>query len=143
MYSKGSFHFAQLIFLFWMVHTRRNLSLKYVSNSGLSLRYPKLEISATLILAGTCLTLNNFSFDSSHILQVKGVAVDTCMAPSNVCVFIGFIELSLSKHTQEPTVVLHAKLMLLRYINDLFWAACFTNAELVDVIIFTINLPCP
>eukprot|EP00061_Rhincodon_typus_P014554 g41634.t1 len=38
------------------------------------------------------LTLNKFSFDSSHFLQTKGVAMGTCTGPSYACLFVGFVE---------------------------------------------------
>eukprot|EP00061_Rhincodon_typus_P003968 g21432.t1 len=45
----------------------------------------------TLIgLTELILTLNNFSFNSSHFLQTKGVAMDTRMGPSCACLFIGY-----------------------------------------------------
>eukprot|EP00061_Rhincodon_typus_P011751 g37001.t1 len=42
-----------------------------------------------LHLAKLILTLNNLSFNSSHFLQVRGVATGTCMGPSYVCLFMG------------------------------------------------------
>eukprot|EP00061_Rhincodon_typus_P007891 g30021.t1 len=44
----------------------------------------------TLIcLTKLVLTLNNFSFNSSHPLQTKGVAMGTQMGPSYACLFVG------------------------------------------------------
>eukprot|EP00061_Rhincodon_typus_P011794 g37071.t1 len=50
----------------------------------------------TLIhLTELVLTLNNFSFNSSHSLQTKGVALGTCIGPSYTCLFVGYAEQSL------------------------------------------------
>eukprot|EP00061_Rhincodon_typus_P012186 g37763.t1 len=46
-------------------------------------------------LAKFILTLNNFSFNSSHFHQVGGVATGTCMGPSYVCPFVECVEHSL------------------------------------------------
>eukprot|EP00061_Rhincodon_typus_P008300 g30792.t1 len=49
----------------------------------------------TLIrLAELVLTLNNFSFDSSHFLQTKGMAMGTCMGPRCDFLFVGFFHFS-------------------------------------------------
>ncbi|XP_062888738.1 uncharacterized protein LOC134337552 [Mobula hypostoma] len=48
-----------------------------------------------LCLAELVLTLNNFSFGSSHFLQTKGVAMSTRMGPSYACLFVGFVEPSM------------------------------------------------
>eukprot|EP00061_Rhincodon_typus_P005416 g24899.t1 len=56
----------------------------------------------TLIrLVELVLTLNNFSFDSSHFLQTKGMAVGTSMGPSYRCLFVGFVEQSLINNSRE------------------------------------------
>lgn len=50
----------------------------------------KLKISSTntlLRMAKLILTLNKFSFDFSHFLQVKGLAMGSHMDPSNASVF--------------------------------------------------------
>eukprot|EP00061_Rhincodon_typus_P003996 g21511.t1 len=50
----------------------------------------------TLIcLTELILTLHNFSFNSSHFLQTKGVAIGTRMGPSYACPFVGYVEQSL------------------------------------------------
>eukprot|EP00061_Rhincodon_typus_P013838 g40456.t1 len=41
------------------------------------------------------LTLNNFSFNSSHFLLTEGVAMGTCMGPSYACLFVEYVEESL------------------------------------------------
>eukprot|EP00061_Rhincodon_typus_P014959 g42362.t1 len=47
----------------------------------------------TLIhLAELVLTLNNFSFNSSHFLQTKAVTMGTRMGPSYACLFVGYVE---------------------------------------------------
>eukprot|EP00061_Rhincodon_typus_P003569 g20410.t1 len=43
------------------------------------------------------LTLNNFSFNSFHFLQTKGVAMGSPMGPSYACLFIGYVEQPLSR----------------------------------------------
>eukprot|EP00061_Rhincodon_typus_P004923 g23743.t1 len=60
-------------------------------------RRPNLSASTdTLIrLVELLLTLKYLSFDSSHFLQTKGVAMGTCMGPSYACLFVGYMEQSL------------------------------------------------
>eukprot|EP00061_Rhincodon_typus_P008043 g30299.t1 len=41
-----------------------------------------------LRLAELILTFNNFTFNSSYFLQVRGVAMGTCMDPSYACFFM-------------------------------------------------------
>eukprot|EP00061_Rhincodon_typus_P013051 g39179.t1 len=48
------------------------------------------------------LTLNNFSFNSSHFLQTNGVAMGTHMSPSYTCLFVGYVEQSLFRSYTGP-----------------------------------------
>eukprot|EP00061_Rhincodon_typus_P017122 g45681.t1 len=62
----------------------------------LSRRPDQSPSTNTLIrLAELALTLNNFSVNSSHFLQTKGVATGTRMGPSYACLFVGYMEQSL------------------------------------------------
>eukprot|EP00061_Rhincodon_typus_P001001 g13404.t1 len=78
------------------------------------------------------LTLNNFSFNSSHFLQMKGVAMGTCMGPSYACLFVGYMEQSLFRSYTGP--IPH---IFLRYINDCIGAASCSHEELRQFIHFT------
>eukprot|EP00061_Rhincodon_typus_P002688 g18215.t1 len=48
------------------------------------------------------LTLNNFSFNSSHFLQVRRVAVYTRVGPSYACLFVGYMERCLFQSYSSP-----------------------------------------
>eukprot|EP00061_Rhincodon_typus_P000781 g12737.t1 len=73
----------------------------------------------TLIrLAELVLNLNNFSSNSSHFLQTKGVAMGTRIGPSYACLFVGYMEQSLFRSYTGP--IPH---LFLRYINDCIGAA--------------------
>ncbi|XP_059827357.1 divergent protein kinase domain 1C isoform X2 [Hypanus sabinus] len=87
-----------------------------------------------LWLAELTLTLNNFSFGSSHFLQIKGVAMDTCMGPSYACLFVGYVEQSMLQIYTGTTPQL-----LLRYVDNYIGAASCTHAELVNFIDFASN----
>ncbi|XP_062918361.1 chitinase domain-containing protein 1 isoform X1 [Mobula hypostoma] len=87
-----------------------------------------------LRLAELVLTLNNFSFGSSYFLQTKGVAMGTRMGPSYACLFVGFVEQSMSQ-----TYSGICSPLFLRYIDDCNGAASCTHAELVDFINFASN----
>eukprot|EP00061_Rhincodon_typus_P003465 g20157.t1 len=56
---------------------------------------PELSPPTTTLLcsAELVLTFNNFSFNSSHFLEVGGVAMGTRMGPSYACLFIGYGQL--------------------------------------------------
>eukprot|EP00061_Rhincodon_typus_P001871 g16007.t1 len=87
----------------------------------------------TLIrLAELVLTLNNFSFHSSHFQQTKGVAMGTCMDPSYACLFEGYMEQSLFQSYTGP--IPH---LLLRYIDECIGAASCSHEELKQFIHFT------
>eukprot|EP00061_Rhincodon_typus_P008697 g31542.t1 len=58
-------------------------------------RRPNQSPSALIRLTELVLTLNNFSFNSSHFLQTKGVAMGTHMGPSYACLFVEYAEQSL------------------------------------------------
>ena len=73
------------------------------------------------------LTMNNFSFNDNHYLQIRGTAVGTNMAPSYANLFPGYCEangafenVSFQPHTW------------LRYIDDIFmiWAEGLDNLKL-------------
>eukprot|EP00061_Rhincodon_typus_P005560 g25206.t1 len=78
------------------------------------------------------LTLNNFSFNSSHILQTKRVAMGTHMGPSYACLFVGYVELSLFR-CYTGTI----SYLFLRYIDDCIGAASCSHEELEKFINFT------
>eukprot|EP00061_Rhincodon_typus_P010041 g34019.t1 len=83
-------------------------------------------------LAELVLTLNNFSFDSYHFLQIKGVAMGTCMGPSYACLFIGFVE-------QTPFCCYTGTIphLFLHYIDDCIGAASCSHKELKQFTNFT------
>eukprot|EP00061_Rhincodon_typus_P001291 g14305.t1 len=58
-------------------------------------------------------TLNNFSFNSSHFLQTKEVAMCTRMGPSYACHFVGYVEQSNFQSYTGPKPHI-----FLRYIDD-------------------------
>eukprot|EP00061_Rhincodon_typus_P010882 g35497.t1 len=86
----------------------------------------------TLIcLTELVLTLNKFSFNSSHFLQTKGVATGSRMGPSYACIFVGYVEQSLSRC--YTGTIPH---LLLRYIDDCIGAASCYHQELEQFINF-------
>eukprot|EP00061_Rhincodon_typus_P006068 g26308.t1 len=95
---------------------------------------PSPPTSTLLRLAELILTLNNFSFNSSHLLQVKGLAKDTPMGPSYACLFMGYMEYSLFQSYSGP----HPQLFL-QYIDDIIGAASRSCLELEKFINFTSN----
>eukprot|EP00061_Rhincodon_typus_P004129 g21814.t1 len=96
-------------------------------------RRPNLSPSTdTLIhLAELVLTINNFSFDSFHFLQTKGVAMGTRMGLSYVCLFVGFMEQSLFNN--DTSTIPH---LFLHYIDDCIHAALCSHKELEQFINF-------
>eukprot|EP00061_Rhincodon_typus_P000719 g12550.t1 len=77
------------------------------------------------------LTLDNFSFNSSHFLQAKGVAMGTHMGPSYTCLFVGYMEQSLFHSYTGPIPYL-----FLCYIDFISVASC-SHEELDQFIHFT------
>eukprot|EP00061_Rhincodon_typus_P015634 g43414.t1 len=65
---------------------------------------PELSPPTTtlLCLAELILTQNNFSFNSSHFLQVSWVAVGIHMGPSYACLFVEYLEHSLFQPYSGP-----------------------------------------
>eukprot|EP00061_Rhincodon_typus_P001993 g16337.t1 len=87
----------------------------------------------TLIrLTKLVLTLNNFSFNSSHFLQTKGVAMGTRMGPSYAHLLVGYVEQSIFHSYTGP--IPH---LFLRDINDCIGAASCSHKELEQFINFT------
>eukprot|EP00061_Rhincodon_typus_P002984 g18994.t1 len=87
----------------------------------------------TLIhLAELVLIFNNFSFNSSHFLQTKGVAMGTRMGPSCACLFVGYVEQSFFQSYTGciPQLFLH-------YIDDCICTASCSHEELEQFIHFT------
>eukprot|EP00061_Rhincodon_typus_P006820 g27846.t1 len=78
------------------------------------------------------LETENFSFNSSHLLQTKGVAMGTRTGPSYACFFRGYVEQSLFCCYTGP--IPH---LFLRYIDDCISAALCFNGELEQFIYFT------
>eukprot|EP00061_Rhincodon_typus_P018767 g48076.t1 len=85
-----------------------------------------------IALTELVLTLNNFSFNSSHFVQVKGVAMDTCMGPSYACLFVGYMEQFLFQCYMSTI-----PLLFLRYIGDYIGAVSCSHEELEQFINFT------
>eukprot|EP00061_Rhincodon_typus_P003882 g21207.t1 len=87
----------------------------------------------TLIrLTKLVLTLNNFFFNSSHFLQIKGVSMGTRMSPSYACFFVGYMEQTL--FWCYTGTIPH---LFLRYINDCISAASCSHEEIEQFINFT------
>eukprot|EP00061_Rhincodon_typus_P003247 g19624.t1 len=80
--------------------------------------------NALIRLTELILTLNNFSFNSSHFLQTKGVAMGTCMGPSYACLFVGYMELSFFR-CYTGTI----SRLFLHYIDDCIGAASCSHEE--------------
>eukprot|EP00061_Rhincodon_typus_P008523 g31211.t1 len=69
----------------------------------LSRRPDQSSSTDTLIrLTKFVLTFNNFSFNSSHFRQMKGVATGTRMGPSYACLFVGYVEQSIFRSYTGP-----------------------------------------
>eukprot|EP00061_Rhincodon_typus_P018319 g47443.t1 len=77
-------------------------------------------------------TLNNFSFNSSHFLQTKGMAMGTRMGPSYACLFVGYVEQSLL-HCYISSI----PQLFLRYTDDCISGASCSCEELEQFINFT------
>eukprot|EP00061_Rhincodon_typus_P006817 g27841.t1 len=77
------------------------------------------------------LTLNNFSFNSSHFLQTKGVGMGPCVGPSYACHFVGCVEQAFFRcYTGTiPHLFLH-------YFDDYIGAALCSHEELEQFINF-------
>eukprot|EP00061_Rhincodon_typus_P011214 g36072.t1 len=69
------------------------MSISRLSVSSLSkgLNYPHPP-TTLLFLAEFVLALDIFSFNSSHFLQVRGVAMGTRMGPCYACLFMGYLD---------------------------------------------------
>eukprot|EP00061_Rhincodon_typus_P008383 g30940.t1 len=78
------------------------------------------------------LTLNKFSFNSSHSLQTKGLAMGSHMGPNYACLFVGYAEQSLLR--SYTGTIPH---LFLCYIDDCIDAASCSHEELEQVIHFT------
>eukprot|EP00061_Rhincodon_typus_P012370 g38063.t1 len=63
---------------------------------------PSPLTTSLLCLVKLILTLNNLSFNSSHFIQVRGVAMATRMGPSYSCLFVGYEEHSLFQPLSGP-----------------------------------------
>eukprot|EP00061_Rhincodon_typus_P000818 g12840.t1 len=85
-----------------------------------------------MCLTKLVLTLKNFSFNSSHFLQTKGVAMGTRMAPSYACLFVGYVEQSL--FCSYTGTIPH---LFLRYVDNCIGAASCSYEELEQFIHFT------
>eukprot|EP00061_Rhincodon_typus_P007691 g29643.t1 len=92
---------------------------------------PSPSTITLLHLAELVLTLKNFSFNSSHFLHVRGVAMGTCMGPSYACLFVGYMEHSLFQSYSSP----YSQLFL-RYIDDIIGAASLSRPDLEKLIRF-------
>ena len=72
------------------------------------------------------LTMNNFSFNDNHYLQIHGTAMGTKMAPSHANLFLGFFEANALKNAPfQPHT-------WLRYIDDIFmiWTEGLDNLKI-------------
>eukprot|EP00061_Rhincodon_typus_P008529 g31222.t1 len=78
------------------------------------------------------LTLNNFSFNSSHFLKTKAVAMGTRMGPNYACLFVGYVKQFLFR--SYTGTIPH---LFLRYIDDCIGTASCSREELEQFINFT------
>eukprot|EP00061_Rhincodon_typus_P018726 g48021.t1 len=78
-----------------------------------------------VLLTELVLTLNNFSFKSSHFLQTKGVALGIHMGLSYAYLFVGYVEQSL--FCCYTSTIPH---IFLYYIDDCIGAASCSHEEL-------------
>ena len=72
------------------------------------------------------LTMNNFSFNDNHYLQIHGTAMGTKMAPSFANLFLGFFEANALKNAPfQPHI-------WFRYIDDIFmiWTEGLDNLKI-------------
>eukprot|EP00061_Rhincodon_typus_P004093 g21724.t1 len=83
------------------------------------------SIDTLIRITKLVLTLNNFSFKTSHFLQTKGAAMGTHMGPSYACLFAGYVEQSL--FCSYTGTIPH---LFLRYIDDCMGAASCSHEEL-------------
>eukprot|EP00061_Rhincodon_typus_P017540 g46269.t1 len=92
-----------------------------------------LSTNTLIRLVELVLTLNNFSFDSSHFLKTEGVAMGTHMGLS--CLFVGFMEQSLFHNYtgSSPHLILH-------YTDDCIGAALCSHEELEQFMNFANTL---
>ena len=78
------------------------------------------------------LTMNNFSFNDNHYLQIHGTAMGTTMAPSYANLFLGYFEANaLENALFQPHT-------WLQYINDIFmiWTEGLDNLKIfIDYLI--------
>eukprot|EP00061_Rhincodon_typus_P003126 g19355.t1 len=51
-----------------------------------------LSTDTVIRLTKLILSLNNYSFNSTHFLQTEGTAMGTRMGPSYACFFVGYVE---------------------------------------------------
>eukprot|EP00061_Rhincodon_typus_P002913 g18809.t1 len=87
---------------------------------------------AFIRLTKLVLTLNYFSFNSSHFLQTKGTAMGTRMGTSYACLFVGDVEHPLFRSCTGT--IPH---LFLRYIDDCIGATSCSHQELEQFINFT------
>eukprot|EP00061_Rhincodon_typus_P014291 g41227.t1 len=114
----------------WVLEWQWCFQSQLNQSAGLSNQPPSTD---TLIcLNKLILTLNNFSFNSSQILQTKGVAMGTHMGPSYACPFVGYMEQSLFRCYTGTLPHL-----FLRYIDDCIDAASCSHEEFEQFINFT------
>eukprot|EP00061_Rhincodon_typus_P004036 g21600.t1 len=95
---------------------------------------PSTPTTTLLRLAELVLTLNKFSFNSSHFLQVRGVAMGTHMAPRYACLFVGYVEYSLFQSYSGPYPQ-----PFLQHVDDIIGAASVSCLELENFIYFASN----
>eukprot|EP00061_Rhincodon_typus_P009577 g33190.t1 len=94
-----------------------------VDRVGWPKQHPPID---TLIhLTELVLTLSNFSFNASHFVQTKGVAMGTRMGPSYAYLFVGYVEQSLFCY--YTGTIPH---LFLRYIDDCVGSASCCHKEL-------------
>eukprot|EP00061_Rhincodon_typus_P007121 g28477.t1 len=97
-------------------------------------RRPKQPPSTDTLICLTelVLTLNNFSFNSSHFLQTKGMPMGPPMGPSYACLFVRYMEQSHFRcYTGTIPYLFH------HYIDDCIGAAFCSHEELEQFMNFT------
>ena len=89
-------------------------------------RSVKSPPTATIVrLTELVLTLNHFTFNDNHYLQVRGVAMGTKFGPAYACLFMGYVEQQFLQAYNKPVPDL-----FVRYIDDYFGATSSSREEL-------------
>eukprot|EP00061_Rhincodon_typus_P011250 g36134.t1 len=80
---------------------------------------PPPPTTTLLYLDELAYIFNNFSFNSCHFLQVRGVAMDACMGPRYACLFMGYLDYTSSHPAScEDSILFSQFICLCRMSSD-------------------------